>query len=349
MERIEHDDISIDDIFRKISSIITYLISKSILLFILCLIGGLTGYIYAYLQSPKYNGTLSFVLSTESKSSNFSGIASQFGIDLGNGSSNDVFSGDNIISLFRSNKMIRKTLFKKPPGAKENLFNIIVHDLKWDQKWLKKPYLKSYYPFYKDSLLSPVQDSLINEVCLKIENNLLTIARPDKKLSVYMVSTTSSNEIFSCYLTRYLVDETAQFYIDTKTSIAKQNLRMLQKEADSMRYILGSSISSTASEVDRTFNLNPALQVQRSSIQKGQVNTTVLGTAYGEVVKNLELAKINLQKETPLYQIIDVPTLPLKKIRESKLIFALIGIGIALTLAIPYLLIRKKIKNLKYS
>ena len=125
------------------------------------------------------------------------------------------------------------------------------------------------------------------------------------------------------------MDETANFYINTKTSIAKSNLSMLQKEADSLRRLIGGSITSNASEVDRTFNLNPALQVQRTNIQKGQVNTTVLSTAYSEVVKNLELAKINLQKETPLYQIIDVPEIPLKAIRTSKIKIIAVALSIS--------------------
>lgn len=114
------------------------------------------------------------------------------------------------------------------------------------------------------------------------------------------------------------MDQTAKFYIETKTSLAKQNLLMIQQEADSLRQLLGMTIVSTAAETDRTFNLNPALQQQRSSVQKGQFRTTVLGTAYGEVIKNLEIAKITLQREKPLYQIIDMPNEPLKKNKLSK-------------------------------
>ena len=40
---------------------------------------------------------------------------------------------------------------------------------------------------------------------------------------------------------------------------------------------------------------------------------TVLGTAYGELLKNLELAKYSLLKEIPYIQIIDIPHYPLDK------------------------------------
>jgi uncharacterized protein involved in exopolysaccharide biosynthesis len=116
---------------------------------------------------------------------------------------------------------------------------------------------------------------------------------------------------------------------------------MLQHEADSLRNLLGIAITATASQADLTFNLNPAYQVQRSGSQKSQIQATVLGTAYGEVVKNLELAKITLQKQTPLYQVIDEPSLPLKMETKSKLIFLLAGGFFAGILICTILIIRK--------
>lgn len=51
--------------------------------------------------------------------------------------------------------------------------------------------------------------------------------------------------------------------------------------------------------------------VHRSSGQFTQAQATALGASYNEVMHNLEVAKINLQTETPLYSIIDEPELPL--------------------------------------
>jgi uncharacterized protein involved in exopolysaccharide biosynthesis len=46
-----------------------------------------------------------------------------------------------------------------------------------------------------------------------------------------------------------------------------------------------------------------------------QVNTAMLA----EMVKNLEAAKMTLEKETPLIQVIDSPILPLKKEKIGRL------------------------------
>ncbi len=202
---------------------------------------------------------------------------------------------------------------------------------------------KNLFPFPHDTAaMGPRQDSLLREIYLNITDRNLSIVRTDKKQSVYVLTTTSGNEIFSCYLTRFLMDETAQFYIDAKTSMALQNLRMIQRDADSIRGLLGGAISSTAYEAERTFNLNPALQAQKAPAQKSQVRATVLATAYGEVIKNLEIAKITLQKERPLYQIIDVPEIPLKVQKPSTIIFILIGGIAACIIILGILYIRKR-------
>jgi hypothetical protein len=96
---------------------------------------------------------------------------------------------------------------------------------------------------------------------------------------LYNVICTSNDEIFSFYLTKYIVDVTSAFYIDTKTSMAKNNLAMLQHEADSLQNLLGGAITSTAAQTDVTFNLNPAYQVQRSSSQKSSGTGNCLGSS----------------------------------------------------------------------
>ncbi|MCW3110825.1 MAG: hypothetical protein JWQ09_5331, partial [Segetibacter sp.] len=229
---------------------------------------------------------------------------------------------------FKSKRMIKSVLFKKPPDATDVLANIIVKELGWNKVWGKNKRTQKLFPFPQNGNLTPIQDSLLREVYDYILKKQLSISRSDPKLNTYILRTTSTNEIFACYLTKYLMDETAAFYIETKTSIAKQSLKLLQKETDSLRALLGGSIVSTASEADRTFALNPAMQVQRSSAQNGQVRTTVLATAYGEMVKNLELAKINLQKENPLYQIIDTPEMPLVVSKSSIKLSFILGFGI---------------------
>lgn len=341
----EKEEVSIDDLFLKLRSIIKYLFSKWIFLLIAGLIGA--GYFLytAYSAKPTYTATLTFVLSTGSQGGG-GGLASLLGVDLG-GAKNDVFSGDNIITLFKSKRIMKTVLFKKPPDSNDVLINIILKENKWDKKWKSLERTKNHIPFPSDGTkLTLIQDSLFRVIYTVVAGNYVNISRT-KNLAVYELSTTSTNEVFACYVTKFLMDETAKFYIDAKTSSAKQAVQLLQKETDSVKGSLYGSISTAAAETDRTFALNPALQAQKSSIQKSQVKTGVVASAYAELLRNLELAKINLQKENPLYQIIDSPELPLVQNEKSKIKAAVFGFVLGAFLVTAFLLFVMFIKYIK--
>jgi uncharacterized protein involved in exopolysaccharide biosynthesis len=71
-----------------------------------------------------------------------------------------------------------------------------------------------------------------------------------------------------------------------------------------------------------------------------------LGVAYGEIVKDIEIAKITLLKETPLYQIIDEPVLPLEMQKESRLKWLLIGGFLGGFIMIVFFTVKKAISYL---
>jgi hypothetical protein len=253
------------------------------------------------------------------------GLASQFGLNMGSSGGN-TFSSDNIISLMTSRNIVQKALQRTVPEKTEMLVNLFCRDLKLDEGWNKAPRTKGAFPFPSDSArMSYVQDSLMRSVYEMVTKDFLDVSRPDKLQDIFLVTTVSKDELFSHYLTKSVVDVTAKFYISTKTKSAKENLDMLQHEADSLRTLLSGSISSTAKIYDYTYNLNPAFQAQRAPAQEGQMNVEVVGTAYGEVLKNLELAKITLQQQTPLYQIIDEPQLPLVAEKPGRLMSLIVG------------------------
>jgi uncharacterized protein involved in exopolysaccharide biosynthesis len=339
------EEITLKQIVHKTRSWTKYILSKWIIICIVGITGGILGLLYATFSKPTYSASVSFILSnSSSSSSSIAGLVSQFGIDLSN-TSNDAFTGENIISLMSSRAMVQKALLQKP--ANETLLNILCRESKLNEGWQKEARTKNAFPFpHENSQMTPVQDSLFRDVYKSVIEHLLTVSKPEEDQSIYTVTTKSTNETFSFYLTKYLVNVTSVFYIDTKTSLAKKNLAMLQHEADSLRHLLGGAIISTASETDQTFNLNPAYQVKRAASQQSQARASVLGVAYGEIVKDIEIAKITLLKETPLYQIIDEPVLPLEMQKESRLKWLLIGGFLGGFIMIVFFTVKKAISYL---
>ncbi len=319
-----------------------YLKSKWKLILLCGLLGGIIGFFYAYNKASAYKGELIFVLSNESpKGGTLAGLATQFGLDLANNNSSGAFDGENITQLLQSRTIITGALFKKMPNQPGNLINYFARSSGLAKKWEKEERLKGALPFpEKAESLSPVQDSLVNEIKEILVKSFIDIDKVDKKLSFYSLSVTSNDEKIAVYLTDNLVEEASSMYIKAKTKVATDNLAMLQREADSLRILLGGSITSVASTADQTFNLNPALQSQRVDMQKGELKVQVLSAAYTEVLRNLEIAKITLQKETPLYQIIDEPRFPLKEIRPNVVKWTLAATFLFMFLISSYLIIR---------
>jgi hypothetical protein len=342
------EEISLKEMIIIIREWIAYLLSKWVIVLIFGILFGVLGVLYAWYSKPKYKASLSFILAnTNQNSTGLLGLANQFGINLSAGNS-DVFTGNNIIALMKSRRMVQQALLKKPEGSSKSLLNIFCEETGKPEGWKNDKRLNKVYPF-PDSLsqMTKVQDSIFRAVYDDIQKKYLDVSMPDKDKSIYQVTTTSANELFSYYLTTYLVDATSAFYIDTKTSVAQQNLKMLQHEADSLHNLLGNTITAAAAQTDVTFNLNPAFQVQRSAAQQSQVSATALGQAYGQVLQNLEIAKITLQKETPLYQIVDVPQLPLVMEKKSKLIYLILGGFVGGLLICVFLIVKRTFSNLK--
>jgi LPS O-antigen subunit length determinant protein (WzzB/FepE family) len=110
----------------------------------------------------------------------------------------------------------------------------------------------------------------------------------------------------------------SKFYVDTKSKKARINMDILEKQTDSIRNELNGAITGVAVANDNTFNLNPALNVKRAPSARRQVDVQANTAILTELVKQTELAKVTLRRETPLIQVIDRPVLPLKKERFGK-------------------------------
>jgi hypothetical protein len=283
-----------------------YLLKYWYLVLLGALLGGVIGVIKVYRKKPVYIATFNFVLSTDQKDRNaFAGLASQLGFDGITSSPDNIFSGDNIIELFKSRKLIGSALQSIVDSTShQTLLNYIA------QNEYPKAY-KNLGPFNQSpTTYSPIKTKLYRKIITEVGLSF-SVFKKDKKLIFYMISASSTNPNIAYYVSKYMLGETSDYFIDTKTKVAATSVKLLQHEADSLAHVISGAASNTASTIDRTYNLNPSLTVQRSGLMFNQAKVSAFGTAYGEVMRNLEISKINLQKETPLYRIIDEPELPL--------------------------------------
>jgi uncharacterized protein involved in exopolysaccharide biosynthesis len=98
---------------------------------------------------------------------------------------------------------------------------------------------------------------------------------------------------------------------------------------------------------DNTFGLNPAMNVRRAPSARLQVDVQANTAILTELVKQSELAKVALRKETPLIQVIDQPILPLEKEFLGKAMGIVIGGILAGFLTVLVLIMRRIVKQIE--
>ena len=146
-----------------------------------------------------------------------------------------------------------------------------------------------------------------------------------------------------------LADETSNFYIQTKTKKAKANRDILQKQVDSVRNELNSAITGVSSEADNNYNLNPAYNRKIIGSKKKQIDVQANTSILTNLVVQLELSKITLQKETPLIQEIDRPRLPLDNEKPHLLKAFVIGAFLSSFLIIIYFIFKEALSKILIS
>jgi hypothetical protein len=252
--------------------------------------------------------------------------------------------------LFKSRSMVEQTLLSPVvfKGNTISLAEMYIENSGWREQWNASPKYKNiqFLPNADRKKFTRVHDSILGVMYSNLSNGGLIVGQKDKKASIMSIDMSSSNELFSKYFCEALAVKVSDFYIDTKSKKSRENMLILERQTDSMRIELNGAITGVAVANDNTFGLNPAMNVRRAPSSRRQVDVQANTAILTELVKQLELAKVTLRKETPLIQVIDRPILPLAKERFGKGKGILLGGFLAGFLMVFGLIVRRVLKQL---
>ena len=347
------NEISLVELIQSLKKYYNYLLGKWKIICIFGFGGAALGLAASFIVKPTYTAHLSFALVEKSSGGGLADLASSFGFaGVVGGGSSGAFSGDNLLEIIKSRHAIEQTLLTPVDykGKQKTLMEAYM-DFSEMRKALKKVkknmdlrnlaypigQIRSTYNRTQDSMLFVVYDGFVKGQSLKI-------VRKDKKVSIVNVDFTSTDEEFSKLFVETLMDQTYNFYRQTKTAQSRYNIDMMQQKADSVRALYEAALYKGAgfSQV----NINPALQFAAVPRIKQESNAQLYGTVYTEILKNLETLKLDLARETPLVQVIDKPIYPLKKEKLGKIKGTFLGGVIGGVLIVIYLLGLLYIKDL---
>lgn len=338
------DEISLKDLILKIQEWWRYLLSKWLIILIAGLLGGALGLFYSIYKKPTYTASLTFVLEEEGGGGlgNLGGLAAMAGFNIGGAGGQGLFKGENIFEIYKSRSMLTKTLLSKASHNDSLMIERYIAFNQLREGWKKNPKLVNLSFSIPQGQFTLQHDSIVGEIVKSLNAINLNVSKPDKKLSLIQVATTSINESFSKDFTEVLVQNVNNFYVETKTKKSLENLKVLQFQTDSVRRELNAAIGGVAMAIDANPNSNPARRVLDVPSSRRQVDVQANQAILTELVKNLELARISLRQETPLIQVIDEPVFPLKKERLGKAKGIVLG-GIIFAFLTSLLLLAKRL------
>lgn len=341
-KHIIDDKITLRELLLRMGSWLEVFKAKWKVIAIALVAGAVLGALASIIKKPVYTAETSFVLEETNMSGmgSMSGIASLLGVNLGSlGSGSGLFQGDNIMELYRSENMLSKTLLSpfEEGDSSYRLIDRYIQFNKLDKKWAYEvDFSKLNFSLPREDF-SVQQDSVVREIVKEIKKRNLVVDKPDRKLSIIKVVIKSKDEPFSKVFNETLVTNVNEFYHLTKTKKTGENLAILQNQSDSVRSVLDESIKRYARVQDQVPNPNPLLQSGTVESRSSQVDVQASIAVFEEIVKNLEIAKINHRNNSPLIQIIDSPRYPLEESRIKLGVGIAVGAFIGLIISIFYI------------
>ena len=340
-----HDqDLSLKDMIVKGRDFVLLLWKGRYLILVLALMAGALMYLRARLQPVTYGATLTFALNEGENMgySSISGLLGQFGMGGGTGK----ISLDKIVELSRSMRIVNTALFDKAfvAGEEDFLANHIIRLYELDKKWAESNEAYRDFRFRSDSLAG---FSLLQNAALKgVYGFTVGGAKPGllscnykTESTIFSLNSQTENEELSLALTDRIFYHLSRFYIQQSSDKQKQTFDLVKAKADSI-YERWTNSEYAISNIDESEGaLWAPTDRTRKTIQSKQSNMYAI--AYGEALKNLEIADYALKNSTPFIREIDRPFSPLDAQAPNRIRQLLIGLILGGALASAWIIGKK--------
>lgn len=341
-------DLSLKDMIIKGRNFVFLLWKGRYLIIVLTLMAGALMYLRARLQPVTYGATLTFALNEGENMgySSISGLLGQFGMGGGAGK----ISLDKIVELSRSMRIVNAALFDKSivGGEEDFLANHIIRLYALDKQWAESDEAYRDFRFRTDSLNG---FSLLENAALKrIYGFTVGGAKPGlvsctykTESTIFSLNSQTENEELSLALTDRIFYHLSRFYIQQSSDKQKQTFDLVKAKADSI-YERWTSSEYAISNMDESEGaLWAPTDRTRKTIQSKQSNMYAI--AYGEALKNLEIADYALKNSTPFIREIDRPFSPLDAQAPNRIRQLLIGLVLGGALASAWIIGKKLVEE----
>jgi uncharacterized protein involved in exopolysaccharide biosynthesis len=309
-------------------------------------------YIYSSMSQPKkYVAEKTFMVSDDEGGGGISSILGQFGFGAAGGSKNNY---QKITEIGRSNLIIDRVLMDSAEldGNKDLIANHVIKQLNLHKSWEDSDSINGF--LFTDSNVNTNNASAVKKILQALVRGNTELPSPggivdityDLESTILRISASTPSASLSIKLAETSFDKLAEFYIDKAIQSQRATYIQLKNKADSVAALLSGNEKSYAQNSD--FNQGLVLNSDRLSQARSMRNIEVYATMYGEVLKNKETAEFMLNSQTPYFQAIDSPYLPLYNQNKFSLIGTILfvlGVAIvAMLLVVVYGYYLKEVK-----
>ncbi len=351
---MQKKSVELNDIGKLFKNIYNLLLSKWKIIVIICFLGAILGFGFAQFQKPIYISKYSFILNENdgSTSLNLSSLAGLAGIAGIAGGSNNV-NEDKLLYLANSRQIIGSTLVEKATinGEEKLMVNHFIDIYKLAKGFKSDTCLENFTYFIHADLdkFTYQENKVLDIIIKKINDNKQLFIDTKKKTGIVIQSAgiitmefKSISEEFSKYFIENLYRNLSDYYTNRTIQRQYKNYVLIKERADSIKSVLFEKENYGADIFDK--NVRVVRMAGKVDLERTRRDVQMLSLMYAEVLKNLEIAKFTLDNQTPFFQTVDKPTLPLEKKKLSRLISAIVG-SIITGIIFSFYLIRKNFKK----
>ncbi len=277
---------------------------------------------YKYTENfeTTFSAKLTFMINQEANDPSAVGAISSGQIGLGSGGLSPLtFNPEKIRQLSRTNKLITSTLFQKViiDGKEDYLINhfITIKKLGYGDGYFKN--------FVSVDSFSVEQVSALGYVQSLVRGENFSLNYDESK--IFSIVTSTSNEQLTYNLGIAFYKTLSEFYIQKTTERARLTYDFLKFRLDSIKKELYAVEYKIGQFADQNHNL--ALATPLIENERNLKRREFLTGMFYSTTQNFEAAKVNVQNETPIFQIIDKPYYPLPWDKQTKKIYFILAVA----------------------
>lgn len=270
--------------------------------------------------------------------SQFAGIASLAGIDLNSlgGGSVDAVRPDLYPNVITST-LFYLELFKIKVHTRENkemtferYYHISIEKGKEpNEKLLKK------YPVKEEGIILV---NRLNEIRLKELRERIT-ANIDKKSGVISIYSKMPDPVVAAEVTNFAMKYLMNYVKNYRTEKLRQDVDYLEVQVSNSR----GKFYSTQEKKARYTDQFQDMRLQAADVHRERIESEyrLSSSFYNELLKKYEEAKFKLHQETPVFQVLEPPVVPVKKTEPRRIIIIVTSFFLGAGVAIIYTLLKR--------